>query len=141
MKTIEIPEITTETSRFGRLVAPGPWEAETPSVAAPSGDPVFRAWVRYLVQDGLASQKAEAEMQARIQKGWESYHKRALGYSIRHWLTKYARKAPDLVQEDGIVKGFDPKPLRKAFFPFQRTGRAGLDFAEEMLREMREEAR
>lgn len=138
---VEMPEITTESERFGTLRVEGGWEARVPELAPPDTDDVFRAHVRYRVQDGLSADEAEQDVRSRYLRGWISWYKRQLKYSIRGWAERYAEMHPELVADDGSLAGFDPERMQSCYFPFENTGRKGKPFARELMREMAQEAK
>lgn len=138
---VEMPEITTKTDQFGRLRVPAGWEALVPEIDTPKSDTVFRAHVKYRIQDGLSVGEAEADVLDRYQRAFVSWYKNQLGYSIRHSMKKYAQMAPELVAEDGTLIGFDAEQMQATYFPYEQSNRRGKPFADAMLQEMVKEAR
>ena len=142
MKKLEMTPLQTGAKLKGKpvtLYLPGGWEAIVPQVKA--DDTTRRAFARYLRNEGLTEWDAEQEADATIQKLFESAYIRGVRAMLYRRMKEYAEQYPDLVTDDGKLKGFSPERLQSAYFPYERSGRVGKTFIDTLFAEMAKEGR
>lgn len=116
------------------LFVPGGWTAFVPEVTPDAN--TLQAFTRYLEADGMSRMVARQAALETIQSVFESGYLRGIRNMLYARAKEYAQRFPALVRDDGTLAGFDPTQLQRAYFPFERTGRRGKHFVDEIMRGM-----
>jgi hypothetical protein len=135
-----MPQLTTTLKPTNKkIVIEGGWEARIPEVTAV--DPQTQlAYGRFLQSAGMSPLEAQDEVVRRMSNVFMSAWLRALTRNMRYWASKYARRFPLNINDDGTLRGFNPERLQNTYIPEVNSGKRGSTFANKMFKEFNDAA-
>lgn len=138
MKTLKMPHLSFKQN--GKtLIIPGGWSANCPVIEKLDAA-TLRAYGRFLqTEHGLDMEEAEAETYGRMQKLLEASWTRHLQESLKHYARRYAKYHPERITDEGLLSGFDPVKIQRAWMPQENTGRRGKEGVERLFDSFLEE--
>lgn len=139
-----MPTITRKSQRLGVYVSiPGGWTAKVPQVQS-GNKALVDGYQSYFTSCGMGLTGAHAEAHATIQRTYAHGYIDGLKEAVARRAMEYIARWPELrkvtSRRNGIAViepvGFRPEVIQQAYVPFQRTGRAGQAFVDDLLAEM-----
>ena len=121
MIAIKQDSMWTKPRKKGGYLIPGGWHLV---YGLWSVDPDRETlWMQTLLPEcNFDAHKARKEAKTRAADMGASYEKIAAIDFLRRMAETYAKRFPDLIQENRTLRGFDPEKVTKAFLPYRKSG-------------------
>lgn len=147
MADVPMPAIIRHSSRLGvYIVVPGGWTARVPDVWGQQcgNDDLRDGYADYFASCGMgisaAHRAAEDTVQRTYAHGYIDGLKEAVARRAEEYAARYAEHRRTVGRRAGLplieLRGFNAAAVQAAYVPFQRTGRPGQAFVNDMLAAM-----